>query len=204
VVYYLCMKTKSTNNSTTKALKSLISTKVRNFRKLKLKELPLEKFNGAGIYALYYTGSDDLYRNSSKSGVPVYIGRVQPNLTQVEPNLESAALYSKIKEQCKSIEDARNLAIEDFQCKYMVLDQAEMSLSEAIEGQLINQFRPTWNVCVEGFANHDPGKSRLKQAPSEWDVLHPGRSWAKKLQGKAKTKGQVKNKMKKFEQALPV
>lgn len=190
------MKTKSINNQTTKTLKSLISTKVRNFKKLKSKPLPLNKFDGSGIYALFYTGDHELYGNNDKT--PLYIGRVQPKSIPSDKNKESANLYTKIREQCKSIDDAKNLSIEDFQCKYMVLDQTEMSLSEAIENELINKFRPTWNLCVEGFSNHNPGKGRLKQSPSEWDTLHPGRQWVKKLQGAVKSKSVIKRKVKNY------
>jgi len=36
---------------------------------------------------------------------------------------------------------------------------------------------------IDGFGNHDPGKGRYEQAKSDWDVCHPGRSWADKCQG---------------------
>jgi hypothetical protein len=29
--------------------------------------------------------------------------------------------------------------------------------------------------------NHDPGSGRYNQQISPWDILHPGRAWAKKL-----------------------
>jgi hypothetical protein len=29
---------------------------------------------------------------------------------------------------------------------------------------------------------HDPGSGRYNQKTSSWDILHPGRSWAPKLQ----------------------
>ena len=38
-------------------------------------------------------------------------------------------------------------------------------------------------MVVDGFGNHDPGSGRYNQAKSEWDVLHPGRPWIKKLTG---------------------
>lgn len=188
------MNNKSINNKATKTLKTLISNKVKNFKKLKPRQLPQERFNGAGIYALYYNGDNELYKGKNS---PVYIGRVQTK-GQKTDNGASSELYSKIKEQCKAIEEAKNLDIKDFNCKYMVLDEMEMSLSESIEKQLVNHFKPTWNLCIEGFANHNPGKSRIKQAPSDWDVLHPGRSWAKKLQGKPRSKSTIKTKLKRF------
>jgi hypothetical protein len=187
------MSTKSINKPSN-AVKTLISQKVKNFKKLKEKDLPLKKFGGTGIYALFYKGKDGLYNKDLNS--PVYIGRVQTTQTSTEvEDKERPFLYTKIKEACKSIEEAKNLSLEDFKCKYMLLDETEMSLSETIETQLINHFQPAWNTCLEGFANHNPGKGRLKQAPSEWDVLHPGRPWAKKLQGKAKDRRAIKKKV---------
>jgi hypothetical protein len=188
------MKTNHTTNTTSKTLKSLISKKIRNFKKIKAQALPVQRFNGAGVYALYYKGDNSLYKDIV--GKPMFIGRVQPKgISKAEEN-NSAELYSKIKEQCKSIEEAKNLSLEDFQCKYMILDQVEMALSEAIENQLVNEYKPAWNVYIEGFANHNPGKGRVRQAPSEWDILHPGRQWAKKLQGKATNRESLKRKVK--------
>ena len=44
-----------------------------------------------------------------------------------------------------------------------------------------------WNIVLEGFGNHDPGSGRYNQQRSAWDVIHPGRYWAEKLQeGKSK------------------
>jgi len=42
---------------------------------------------------------------------------------------------------------------------------------------LIGQFKPVWNVLIEGFGIHQPGKRR-PQRTSKWDTLHPGRKLA--------------------------
>lgn len=47
---------------------------------------------------------------------------------------------------------------------------------------LIEHYQPCWNVCIEGFGQHDPGRGRHQGERSWWDTLHPGRSWADKLQ----------------------
>jgi len=52
-----------------------------------------------------------------------------------------------------------------------------------IEAALIKLNMPLWNTAVDGFGNHDPGKGRYEQAKSDWDVIHPGRAWAKKCNG---------------------
>lgn len=46
---------------------------------------------------------------------------------------------------------------------------------------MIEQFKPTWNLVIEGIGNRDPGKRRATRYRSPWDVLHPGRAFAEKL-----------------------
>ena len=46
---------------------------------------------------------------------------------------------------------------------------------------LIESFKPVWNRAIDGFGNKDPGRRRKTQIRSPWDVLHPGRSFVKKL-----------------------
>ncbi|MBN1176697.1 MAG: Eco29kI family restriction endonuclease [Dehalococcoidales bacterium] len=53
-----------------------------------------------------------------------------------------------------------------------------------VEAELIRKYEPVWNTIIDGFGNHDPGSGRYNQAPSEWDVIHPGRLWASRLTGK--------------------
>ena len=61
----------------------------------------------------------------------------------------------------------------------------------AIEASLIKLHKPLWNVALDGFGNHDPGKGRYEQARSDWDVVHSGRSWADRCAGIAKEKSVV-------------
>jgi hypothetical protein len=49
------------------------------------------------------------------------------------------------------------------------------------ENMLIETFTHVWNRAVDGFGNKDPGRRRKTQLRSPWDVLHPGRSFVKKL-----------------------
>jgi hypothetical protein len=53
----------------------------------------------------------------------------------------------------------------------------------SIEAALIKLNQPLWNSCVDGFGNHDPGKGRYEQAPSDWDVIHKGRVFSNRLKG---------------------
>jgi hypothetical protein len=52
-----------------------------------------------------------------------------------------------------------------------------------IEAALIKLHKPLWNMALDGFGNHDPGRGRYNQAKSDWDVIHEGRIWAPRCQG---------------------
>jgi hypothetical protein len=156
-----------------------------------LKDLP--SFEGAGIYAIYYKGNFPLYKKISEKNKkdfvqPIYAGKAIPEggrkggLGLDVPVGEY--LYKRLNEHRKSIEAAENLNIEDFYCRFLVVDDIWIPLGESL---LIENTKPLWNVVVDGFGNHDPGSGRSNQQMSSWDVLHPGRNWAKKLQpGKPK------------------
>ena len=60
----------------------------------------------------------------------------------------------------------------------LVCDDIWIPLGESL---LIERFQPPWNVLIEGFGIHTPGKGRNKQVKSRWDTLHPGRHLAKGL-----------------------
>jgi len=85
------------------------------------------------------------------------------------------ALLKRLKEHAKSIKEAKNLDIEDFSCRYLVCEDIWIPLGEAL---LIERFQPPWNILIEGFGIHTPGKGRKKQVRSKWDTLHPGRNLA--------------------------
>lgn len=80
-----------------------------------------------------------------------------------------------MREYAESVEQAKNLNLADFACRYLVVDDIWIPLGEAM---MISKFVPVWNRVIDGFGNHDPGKGRYQQQRSPWDVLHPGRPWA--------------------------
>jgi len=88
-------------------------------------------------------------------------------------------LYRRLCEHADSIRQATNLSIPDFRCRYLVVDDIWIPLGESL---LISRYAPLWNQKIDGFGNHDPGKGRYNQQRSLWDVIHPGRVWAEKLQ----------------------
>lgn len=68
-----------------------------------------------------------------------------------------------------------NLRLEDFKCRYMLVDEIWVPLGEA---RLVARFRPLWNVLIEGFGSNPEGGGRKDTARSVWDILHPGRKEA--------------------------
>jgi hypothetical protein len=148
---------------------------------------PGEPFNGAGIYAVYYTGGFSPYamiaeRNrDGRFAAPIYVGKAVPaGARKGGFGLDVPAglvLYRRLVEHADSIQQATNLAIADFACRYLVVDDIWIPLGESL---LIDRFAPAWNRVIDGFGNHDPGAGRYNQQRSPWDVIHPGRKWAMK------------------------
>lgn len=107
-------------------------------------------------------------------------------------------LYRRICDHTKSIGAAENLCISDFLCRFMILENAASSLIGTVEAALIRNYQPLWNCIIDGFGNHDPGSGRYNQEISEWDLLHPGRSWANKCASSSKNISEIKNSINKY------
>lgn len=152
----------------------------------------LDEFSGAGIYAIYYTGSFKSYeplscKNSAPENLtyPIYVGKAVPSGGRkgiIDPELSAKGkkLFKRLDEHRKSIEAAGNLGVEDFWCRYLIVDDVWIPLGESL---IIQLFRPLWNVVVDGFGNHDPGGGRYQGKRPSWDVIHPGRPWAERCAG---------------------
>lgn len=147
---------------------------------------------GAGVYAVYYVGLARPFapyaplaaRNAERAySQPIYIGKAIPKGGRKGglglDATQGTALRARLAKHARSIEAAgTTLAIEDFSYRCLVVDDIWIPLGENI---LIEEFKPLWNMVVDGFGNNDPGGRRKDQFRSSWDVLHPGRDWAEKL-----------------------
>jgi hypothetical protein len=164
-----------------------------------LEPLPPErKFSGAGLYAIYYSGPYEAYAPIAppcrEAGeVPIYVGRARPKGARqgvsegLDVTTTDPVLYERLRQHARSIRQVEEygekmgqptVRLSDFACRYLVADDIWVPLGEAL---LIGHYRPLWNVVVDGFGNHAPGKGRSAQARSPWDELHPGRGWAFRL-----------------------
>jgi hypothetical protein len=149
---------------------------------------PPEPFIAAGLYALYYKGRFPAYKPISlryrgdKKEVPIYVGKAIPKGGR--KGIESAlaagpVLYNRLAEHGESIAAAENLEVADFRCRYLAVDDIWIPLGESL---LIQTFAPVWNIVLDGFGNHDPGAGRHAGEKPRWDVVHPGRVWADRMQ----------------------
>ena len=165
----------------------------------------IKSFTGAGIYAIYYSGDFRPYspittkNTNGKFELPIYVGKAVPAGARKGAFGLGAnpgrALFNRLKEHAESIQQVQKLNLKHFHCRYLVVDDIWIPLGEAL---LIAKFSPIWNLRIDGFGNHDPGKGRYEQVRSRWDVLHPGRSWAEKCKIRPETRQQIISELEQY------
>lgn len=155
------------------------------FQSLELKPLSatsdIRLIEGPGIYALHYNGDFPTYGPiAGHEQRPIYVGKAVPPGSRkgTSPNPTAPQLRRRITEHAKSIGQARNLGVDDFSFRALAVEPVWITLAERF---LIDHFRPVWNLCLDGFGDHDPGSGRHQGQRSWWDTLHPGRSWSSNL-----------------------
>lgn len=138
-----------------------------------------QPFYGAGVYAIYYRGKFAAYKPISGIDHPIYVGKADPaEMHAATAAAQGTRLHTRLKDHERSITNATNLDIADFDCRYLVVRSAWI---ETAEDLLINWFQPVWNnemkVCY-GFGKHGDSAGTRKNERSPWDTIHPGRPWA--------------------------
>jgi hypothetical protein len=143
---------------------------------------------GAGVYAIYYTGAFEAYtpvaekNRNGAFGQPLYVGKAVPKGARKGGLSFNAAagraLRDRLHQHAASIDEAANIDLADFQFRSLVVDDIWIPLGE---NMMIEQFKPVWNLVIDGFGNKTPGRRREAQYRSMWDVLHPGRRFAMRL-----------------------
>lgn len=142
----------------------------------------VEKFYGAGVYALYYKGDFTAYEKVSGKETPLYTGKADPKIAHSEnPTEQGDSLSRRINEHRKSIQLVSGdggISLEDFEVRYLV---TASGFQVTAENFLINYFKPIWNketkICF-GIGKHGDDANTRKNKKSPWDTLHPGRKWA--------------------------
>lgn len=180
----------------------IIKDTIRFFNGTPIYELPSpERFHGTGVYAIYCISRQGVYSpyhsiNRTSFRLPIYVGKAVPRgwrqaRTTTSPDAKTFELYGRLREHSRSIGQGSGIEISDFRCRFIILEGQESDLISTVEAALIRMYRPLWNVVVDGFGNHDPGKGRYNQAKSDWDVYHPGRKWAEKCLGTSSSFAEV-------------
>ena len=154
------------------------------------------KFLGAGIYAIYYTGEFPAYRpiaeqnRDGKFASPIYVGKAVPEGARKGGLIDSEktdALFKRLTIHARMIDEVSNLRLDDFHFRCLIVDDVWIPLGETY---LIEKFQPLWNKKLDGFGNKTPGGNRRMQYASLWDAVHPGRSFVARLQLPAHRKTQ--------------
>ena len=140
----------------------------------------IDKFYGAGVYAIYYRGDFPLYADITGREHPIYVGKADPADPAAKTAIEQGArLAARLNDHRKNIIKATTtLRIEDFDYRALVV---QTGWQTSAEDYLIHLFKPIWNSEMNiayGFGKHgdDPGTRANLRSP--WDTLHPGRDWA--------------------------
>jgi hypothetical protein len=97
---------------------------------------------------------------------------------------QSRELCRRLNQHANSLDLARNIRLEDFTSRYLVVVPVWIPLAERF---LVEHYKPVWNVVIDGFGNHDPGKGRRAMKRPCWDIVHPGRPWAARLEAAEKS-----------------
>ncbi len=197
-----------------KKFRSVVAEAVTFFETTPIHPLPPpSRFVGAGVYALYYLGAFELYSpiavsTESDAHTPIYVGKAVPPGSrtgfEVRRN-ETADLFRRLREHTSSLEQVENLDVNDFRCRFMILDGDEVDLIAPVESELIRTYRPLWNASVlSGFGIHTPGRGRFEQARSRWDILHPGRSFASRMTNLAASPEEIITDVRRFLNQSPL
>jgi Eco29kI restriction endonuclease len=156
----------------------------------------IPSFKGAGIYALYYTGDFAPYAtlaalNRKEASVPIYVGKAVPEGSRkgVGPKAsqQSSKLRARLNIHARSIKQTQTLKVEDFTCRFLVVDETWIGLCESL---LIQISIPLWNAKLDGFGRNPQGKNR-KDGVSPWHVFHSGRDFT----SEAKPSGELLTKL---------
>ena len=149
------------------AFAELVKDAVRYFNGTPVHTLPPpESFLGTGVYALYYTGSNPLYKryaelNRLSYGYPIYVGKAVPKGWRQARSSDHALnqsreLIGRLREHGRSITLGAELSLGDFMCRFIIFEEEGSDMISTIEAALIKLNKPLWNTAVDGFENTTP------------------------------------------------
>ncbi|MFG2562407.1 Eco29kI family restriction endonuclease [Streptomyces sp. NPDC048496] len=133
-------------------------------------EIP--RFEGSGLYALYYRGVDvALYLPLAGLQIPVYVGQATSNSATGARVRERFPLHSRLKQHRISIIEG-GLPIDEFRFRALLLPDVHANLGE--NGLRVG-YQPVWNSILTGFGSKEQGATTRQSRKSKWDTVHDGR-----------------------------
>jgi hypothetical protein len=138
-------------------LQSILQQAIEFYNDTPIQPLPPPtEFKGPGVYGLYYEGDYPPYISLAQSNQnqaytqPIYIGKaVLPGARTGRISTIANSIYGRLQEHTESIKFTSNLRIEDFFCRFIILQGAESDLITALEAELIRKYTPLWNQVVK-------------------------------------------------------
>ena len=104
---------------------------------------PQESFEGSGVYAIYYHGAFQGYSRlvAAHPVPPIYVGKAVPSGARKggRQALGGRELHQRLKQHSRSIEEAENLELRDFTCRYLVVVPVWITLAERF---LVEHYQP--------------------------------------------------------------
>lgn len=159
---------------------------------------PSERFAGAGLYALYYTGPLPLYKGIKKKDTPIYVGKAEAGNSSYgdPPNDDGSKLYDRIVKHSVSVQEVAesggNLSVGHFEVRHLLLEDVWIVLGERA---LLRAYAPVlWNTLMPGFGANPPGTAR-RNARSIWDTIHPDRPRAGEICNRRFTQSEMKQRI---------
>lgn len=140
----------------------------------------VKPFPGAGLYALYYKGDLEVYKELKGLDIPIYVGKASASDSSYgdPPDMAERKLFGRIRDHRSSIKQADNIDPSHFDVRFLTLDDIWIVLGERA---LLRAYSPVlWNTVMTGFGGNSPGRGR-RNARSVWDSIHPGRKRAASL-----------------------
>lgn len=187
------------------AFSELLKDAVRFFHGTPVLSLPLQTpFDGAGVYAIYCIAKSGIYKtygeriNRTSYDVPIYVGKAVPKgwrQNRLAADSAGPVLYSRLRQHAESIRAGRGLKLDDFVCRFAILENETANMIAALEAAVIAEHTPLWNSVIDGFGNHDPGAKRVTGKRPQWDCLHPGRAWAMRMSGEEFSVAELKRRV---------
>jgi hypothetical protein len=133
----------------------------------------IARFNGSGLYAIYYVGSGEpLYAPLSQYKIPVYAGQaLSHNSATGTAARTQNPLWQRVRGHGRSVTGG-GLRLNEFGVRLLRMPDVHADLGE---NGLRVTYEPVWNAILRGFGSNEQGSTTRKSARTKWDTVHPGR-----------------------------